>query len=150
MYFYMFGFEEYYNGLIEEAKSPEEIRKILHYQFEEGRGVPGLVIDRIIELDPTKKKSYTKWVLNNWEKETNLILESIKNHKLKKLFDYFQSRQNNGLNLTDMSSVKEAMDMMPEVDNVEIIVTPNIATYTKLVFSLIKSSKTIPMMSTKE
>lgn len=114
----MFGFEEYYNGLIEEAKSPEEIRKILHYQFEEGRGVPGLVIDRLIELDPTKKKSYTKWVLNNWGKETRLILESIKNHKLKKLFDYFQSRQNNGLNLTDIPSVKEAMDMMPEVDTV--------------------------------
>lgn len=114
----MFGFEEYYSGLIEEAKSPEEIRKILHYQFEEGRGIPGLVIDRIIELDPTKKKSYTKWVLNNWEKEKHLILELIKNRKLKKLFDYFQSRQNSGLNLTDISSVKDAMDMMPEVDTV--------------------------------
>ena len=41
----IYGLDEYYNGLIEEAKSPEEIKKVLEYQFVEGKGIPKDVVD---------------------------------------------------------------------------------------------------------
>ena len=42
----MFGFDEIYNDLLLEAKSPEEIKKILEYQFVQGKGVPQEILDR--------------------------------------------------------------------------------------------------------
>ena len=56
----MFGFDEIYNDLLLEAKSPEEIKKILEYQFVQGKGVPQEILDRVFAIDPTKKKTYTK------------------------------------------------------------------------------------------
>ena len=61
----IYGLDEYYSGLIEEAKSPEEIKKILEYQFVQGKGVPRHVFVDIFNIDPTKKKSYTRWVLSH-------------------------------------------------------------------------------------
>ena len=41
----MFGFDEIYNDLLLEAKSPEEIKKILEYQFVQGKGIPQEILD---------------------------------------------------------------------------------------------------------
>ena len=56
----MFGIDEIYDELLLEAKSPEEIRKILMYQFVDGKGVPVDVFNNIFNSDPTRKKTYTK------------------------------------------------------------------------------------------
>ena len=43
----LFGLDEMYNELLLEAKSPEEIKKILEYQFVQGKGVPQEILDKI-------------------------------------------------------------------------------------------------------
>ena len=43
-----------YEKLIEEGKDPVEL---LHYKF---KNIPSEIIDKVIEIDPTKKKSYSK------------------------------------------------------------------------------------------
>lgn len=112
----MFGFDEIYNDLLLEAKSPEEIKKILEYQFVQGKGVPQEILDRVFAIDPTKKKTYTKWVLMQWEHEKESIVSSLKNGRLAELFRYFQERANSGLNLLGMKSFESALDMLPDVD----------------------------------
>lgn len=112
----MFGFEEYIYSLIEEAKSPEEIKKILNYQFVQGKGVPERVLDEIFDIDPTKKKSYTRWVLMQWDKYKRDILDAIDNGRLKRMFDTFKERERDGLNLAGMESFEKAMEYIPDVD----------------------------------
>lgn len=112
----MFGFDEIYNDLLLEAKTPEEIKKILEYQFVQGKGVPQEILDRIFAIDPTKKKTYTKWVLMQWEREKENITSSLKNGRLVELFKYFQERANSGLNLLSMKSFESALDMLPDID----------------------------------
>ena len=112
----MFGFDEIYNDLLMEAKSPEEIKKILEYQFVQGKGVPQEILDRVFAIDPTKKKTYTKWVLMQWGHEKESIASSLKNGRLAELFRYFQERANSGLNLLGMKSFESALDMLPDVD----------------------------------
>ena len=119
----MFGFEEYYDGLILEAKSPEEIKKILEYQFVQGKGVPQNVLDAVFEIDPTKKKSYTRWVLMQWEQFGNDIATALKDGSLKRMFDYFKKRSHTeaggaGLDLSAMKDFKQAMEMLPDIDPV--------------------------------
>lgn len=118
MAFGMFGLEEYYNDLLNEAKSPEEIKRILHYQFVEGKGVPEEVFENILNADPTKKKSYTKWALIHWDSESKLIVKLVKEDKFREIFEYFQSRQNSGLNLSSVGSIEEAVRMLPTNDPV--------------------------------
>ena len=65
----MFGLEEYYRDLLEEAKSLDDIEKILHYQFVQGKNVPEKVFYTIFSADPTKRKVYTRWILSHWERE---------------------------------------------------------------------------------
>ena len=112
----LFGLDEMYNELLLEAKSPEEIKKILEYQFVQGKGVPQEILDRVFAIDPTKKKTYTKWVLMQWEREKENITSSLKNGRLAELFRYFQERANSGLNLLGMESFESALDMLPDVD----------------------------------
>lgn len=120
----MFGLEEYYTGLLAEAKSPEEIKKVLEYQFVQGKGVPQDVLDYVFSVDPTKKKSYTRWVLTQWENSSEEIAKSIKNGNLARMFKYFKSRaagntndeKNQGLDLTNMESFEKAMSYLPEFD----------------------------------
>jgi hypothetical protein len=114
----MFGVNEYYESLLLEAKSPEEIKKILTYKFVSGKGVPESVLDEVLSIDPTKKKTYTSWVLNLWENEKDTILNYLKNGTLVKIFKYFAERNNSGLNLTAMESLKQAYNMLPDVDPV--------------------------------
>ena len=112
----MFGLEEYYNGLLIEAKSPEEIKKILEYQFVQGKGVPQNVLDYVFSIDPTNKKTYTRWVLMQWENSQNTIVEAVKNGKLQQLFNTFKERETSGLNLVSMPSIEKAMEYVKEPD----------------------------------
>lgn len=114
----MFGINEYYDSLLLEAKSPEEIKKILTYKYVQGKNVPEIVFERIFNADPTKKKSYANWMLMHWGDEQQLIQKLILEDRLNSFFHYFQSRQNSGLNLTNIGSVKEAIEMLPDFDPV--------------------------------
>lgn len=119
----LFGLDEMYNELLLEAKSPEEIKKILEYQFVQGKGVPQEILDRIFAVDPTKKKTYTKWVLMQWGNEKDNIMQSLKNGHLQDMFKYFQERANTGLNLLSMKSFEEAMRVVPRAEK-DPIFTP--------------------------
>lgn len=119
----LFGLDEMYNELLLEAKSPEEIKKILEYQFVQGKGVPQMVLDKIFEIDPTKKKTYTKWVLMQWGNEKDNIMQSLKDGHLQDMFKYFQERANTGLNLLGMKSFEEAMRVVPRAEK-DPIFTP--------------------------
>lgn len=114
----MLGFEEYYNDLLMEAKSPEEIKKILNYKYVQGKHIPENIVNYIFSIDPTKKKTYTSWLLNCWDNEKDLILSLGKQDKIKELFKYFQERNNTGLSLTQMKTLKEAYNMLPNVDDI--------------------------------
>lgn len=112
----MYGLEEYYEGLINEAKSPEEIKKILEYQFVKGKGIPADVFDAVFNVDPTKKKSYTRWVLMQWDKYKEDIVKAIKDGQLEKMFKTFKNRANEGLDLTNVENFKRALEYIPDVD----------------------------------
>ena len=119
----LFGLDEMYNELLMEAKSPEEIKKILEYQFVQGKGVPEEVLDKIFEIDPTKKKAYTKWVLMQWDNEKDNIMQSLRDGHLQDMFKYFQKRANTGLNLLGIKSFEEAMNIVPRAER-DPIFTP--------------------------
>lgn len=91
-----------YDRLIEEGKDP---REVLHYKFQ---NVPSDVIDSIIEIDPTKKKSYTQWTLTKWGNESEDIIKALDNGKLEKLFLFF--KEHNEKQIKDCPSVKEGID----------------------------------------
>ena len=80
--------------------------------------MPKDIINAIVDLDPTKKKSYSRWAVMMYENESDLLEKSINNGILKKVFDYFQERNNTGLSLSDIKSLKEAINYLPDVDPV--------------------------------
>ena len=80
-------FESIYYDLLLEGKSPEEILKILKHKF---RDIPESIIDIVFKIDPTKKKTYTQWVLTLYKEERHVVDNAIRNGTLKKLFEYFQ------------------------------------------------------------
>lgn len=112
----MYGLDEYYHGLIEEAKSPEEILKILEYQFVQGKGVPRNIVVDIFNIDPTKKKSYTRWVLMQYDKYSKEINEALSNGKLERMFKTFKDRAAEGLDLTNIENFQKALEYVPDVD----------------------------------
>ena len=114
----MFGINEYYDSLLLEAKSPEEIKKILEYKYVQGHNVPMDVLNAVFEMDPTKKKSYTSWALNFWESDSKTLTNFIQNGTLSNIFNYFKERNNSGLNINAMNSLMAAYNMLPHVDNV--------------------------------
>lgn len=113
----MFGFDEIYTELLNEARSPEEIKKILHYQFVEGKGVPEDIFEAILNVDPTKKKNYTRWVLMQWEQDGEAIESAVKSGQIAELFNYFKERSGTGLELGNMKSFSEALSVVPKKDN---------------------------------
>ena len=114
----MFGLNEYYDSLLLEAKSPEEIKNILEYQFVGGKGVPEAIFSSAFNADPTKKKAYTRWLFSKWDDEKEYITQLAKSNEIKRLFDYFQERNNSGLSLASFKTVGDAVAMLPEVDKV--------------------------------
>ena len=88
--------------LIAEGKDPVEV---LHYKFQD---VPSEVIDKVIEIDPTKKKSYAQWLLGKYKDESELIDKCLKNGKIEKLFDYYKNH--NEIQIKDCPSVKYGIE----------------------------------------
>lgn len=111
----MFGLDEIYIELLNEAKSPEEIRKILHYQFVDSKGVPEDIFNAVLSVDPTKKKNYTRWVLMQWENSAKQISHAVKMGQIKELFDYFKERSGSGLELGNMKSFFDAISAVPSI-----------------------------------
>ena len=100
-----------YERLIEEGKDP---RELLHYKYQ---NVPSDVIDAIIAIDPTKKKSYSQWLLSHWHDEYGIILDNLKNGRIERLFQHY--KEHNDIQIKDCPSVEEGLRaFVPEVDTV--------------------------------
>ena len=100
-----------YERLIEEGKDPKEV---LHYKF---KYIPSEVIDSVIDIDPTKKKSYSQWLLSKWDDEKNTIVNNLENGRIAKLFQHY--KEHNDIQIKDCPSVKEGLDMfVPNEDTV--------------------------------
>ena len=117
----MFGIDELYEELLLEAKTPEEIAKIMRYQFVDGKGVPEEVFKQILESDPTRKKNFAKWVLMRWGDEGDVIKSSLLDGSLSEMFKYYKERANDGLNLLNMKTFSEAMGSVPKDDRDPIL-----------------------------
>lgn len=100
-----------YERLIEEGKDPSEL---LHYKYQ---NVPSEVIDAVIDIDPTKKKSYSQWLLSHWDDEKNTILDNLNNGRIERLFQHY--KEHNDIQIKDCPSVEEGLRaFVPEVDTV--------------------------------
>ena len=104
-------FESIYYDLLLEGKSPEEILGILKYKF---KNVPEQIIDYIFSIDPTKKKSYTTWVLTRYDQEKHVIDNAMKNKSLKRLFKYLQEHQD--AQLSKYNTLEEALYLVSNID----------------------------------
>ena len=102
-----------YDRLIEEGKDPVQL---LHYKFQDK--VPSDIIDSIIQIDPTKKKSDAMWTLSHWDGESNVIQNALDNGRLQKLFDFFKEHKE--VQIKDCESVQKGLDAyVPEDKNGE-------------------------------
>ena len=110
----LLGYKEYLHELLLEAKSPEEVVKILSYKHQD---IPESVVKKLVETDPTKKKSYAAWVLSV-EKNPRKINDYLDSGKLRRIFDYFRKKSSEGASLIDKSSIEEAEKYLPESSNV--------------------------------
>ncbi len=100
-----------YDRLLAEGRDPSEV---LHYKY---RNVPEGVIDAVIDIDPTKKKSYSQWLLSHWGDESGVILDNLENGRIKKLFDHYHKHDD--LQIKDCPSVSDGLEaFVPEADTV--------------------------------
>lgn len=100
-----------YERLIEEGRDPIDV---LHYKFSY---VPSDIIDKIIDIDPTKKKSYSQWLLSKWKDEKKTIVDNLNNGRIAQLFQHYKNH--NDIQIKDCPSVKEGLRMfVPEEDSV--------------------------------
>lgn len=99
-----------YERLLEEGKDPVEV---LHYKYQ---NIPSNIIDAVIAIDPTKKKSYSQWALSKWDNEKNTILNSLKNGKLKELFQHYREHQD--IQIKDCPSIEEGLRFVSDKDSV--------------------------------
>lgn len=100
-----------YERLIEEGKDP---RELLHYKYQ---NVPSDVIDAVIDIDPTKKKSYSQWLLSHWNDESDIIMNNLNNGRIEKLFQHY--KEHSDIQIKDCPSVEEGLRMfVPEEDTV--------------------------------
>lgn len=104
------------DSLLLEAKSPEEIKKILKFKFCDKGNVPEPILNAVFDIDPTKKKSYTQWLLSLWDEDSKSIVDAIKDGNVKRLFAYAKERARTGFDLPATGSFDEAMKMLPDVD----------------------------------
>lgn len=99
-----------FERLIEEGRDPVEV---LHYKYQ---NVPTEVIDDVVEIDPTKKKSFSQWLLSKWDDEKNTIIKNLKNGRIAKLFQHYKNH--NDIQIKDCPSVEEGLRLVPEEDTV--------------------------------
>ena len=108
------GFNEYMNELLLEARSPEEVVRILSYKYQ---NIPESLIKDLVDADPTKKKSYAAWVLEV-EKNPRTILNYLNSGRLEEIFMYFRENAKNGASLVDKKSIAEAERYLPDSSDV--------------------------------
>lgn len=100
-----------YERLIEEGRDP---RELLHYKFQ---GIPSEVIDKVIDIDPTKKKSYSQWLLSKWGDESHTIVDNLENGRIEQLFQHYKEHQD--IQIKDCPSVADGLRaFVPEEDSV--------------------------------
>lgn len=100
-----------FERLIEEGKDPVEA---LHYKFSY---IPSDIIDSVIEIDPTKKKSYSQWLLSKWNDEKDVIMDNLKNGRIEKLFNHYKNH--NDIQIKDCPSVEDGLTaFVPEEETV--------------------------------
>lgn len=99
-----------YFSLIEEGRDPVEV---LHYKYQD---VPSDIIDQVIEVDPTKKKSYSQWLLSKWDDESNEIVHNLDNGKIESVFQYFKEHPE--IQIKDCPSVRKALSYVPGEEGV--------------------------------
>lgn len=95
--------EERVSSLILEGKDPIELLK---YKFQ---NIPTEAIEKLVSIDPTKKKSMTQWVCKQWDSEKDTIIADLNNGKLEKLFQY--SKEHPDVQLKNIPSVEEGIKM---------------------------------------
>jgi len=98
-------FENICLDLLLEGKTPEEILAALKYKFKD---VPEEVILKLFEMDTTKKKSYTQWVLSHWAEEGAEIEQLIVSGKMKEVFDFI--KETHDIQIQGYKSVKELVE----------------------------------------
>lgn len=99
--------DEVFRSLLLEAKSPEEILRLIKYRY--GNSVPDWFIDKVLAMDPTKKKSFTRWACDKYGDESEEFENDLDDGTLKKVFDYFYSNSGK-FSLADIDSLQAAKD----------------------------------------
>lgn len=106
--------EQILNDLILEAKSPEQVLDILCRKFPYGK--PNEVrslISKIMEIDPTKKYSYTQWLVSLYDDERDLAFEVNDKETFENIKNLFQfARENNDFQLQTFNGLEDAFEGM--------------------------------------
>lgn len=112
----MFGIDEIFDKLINEAKSVEDIKKLLINKYVANGKVPNDVFNEIFDADPTKNKSYVRWMLDKYENESRLIDKIAEKGIAGPMFKYFQERSTGErpINLVNIPTVERAYSLLPE------------------------------------
>ena len=101
-----------YERLISEGKDPIEV---LRFKYPD---VPNEVIEQVVSIDPTRKKSYSQWVLSHWGDERKTILRALRNGRLAQLFQFVKG--NNDVQLNGFRSVEIPLnEYIPDVEDDE-------------------------------
>lgn len=95
--------EDRISRLILEGKDPVELLK---YKF---RDIPESVIEKIVSIDPTKKKSYSQWLCKQWNNEKDYIVKNLDNGNIGKLFQF--TKEHPDIQIKDIPSVAEGIKM---------------------------------------
>lgn len=104
-------YEDFEYQILNEGKDPVELIK---YKFQ---GLPSDAVDLVLEIDPTKKKTYSFWALTQAKDndELDLLYELIENGKLKQIFDYYQEHKES--QLKDVKSLSDAAKLHASNDD---------------------------------
>ena len=112
----MFGIDEIFEKLLNEARSIEDIQKLLINRYVRNGDVPQEVFMNIFNADPTKKKAYARWMLDKYGNESKLVDMIVSNGIASSMFKYFQERAHgeSPINLVDIPTVERAYSLLPE------------------------------------
>ena len=96
----------------------EQVKNTLFARFVDGRHVPRDIVQKVYDIDPTKKKSYSYWLLNLWDTDEREEIESgLRDDSIATLFDSFRpGGVNEQNNLQSYRTLSAAMEMKPDVD----------------------------------